>query len=119
MAAWLTGCRYLKPSTKDRECQNGFLSKPRSFDVKQFFPMSKGEARLLVFLIVMAVNAFLPVWRTVEIGGMAVFGWLLAGLMIVSPTLALLVFRRADRAAAGKGRHDKSGLEHPAGDPEA
>jgi len=68
--------------------------------VKQFFPMGKGEAPTLVFLIVFSVISFLPVWRTTEIGGMAVFGWMMAALMVISPALALLVFRRADKAAA-------------------
>ena len=68
--------------------------------MKHFFPMGKGEAPTLVFLIVFSIVSFLPVWRTMEIGGMAVFGWLMAALMVVSPALVLLVFRRADRAAA-------------------
>jgi type VI protein secretion system component VasK len=79
--------------------------------MKQFFPMGKCEKLMLVFLIVMAVISFLPMWRTMEIGGMAVFGWLLAALMIISPLLALLVFRRADKAKAGKIRHDTIGIE--------
>jgi hypothetical protein len=79
--------------------------------MKQFFQMAKAEALLLVFLIVMAVTSFLPMWRTMEIGGMAVFGWLLAALMITSPLLALLVFRRADRAKEGNIRHETTGIE--------
>jgi hypothetical protein len=79
--------------------------------MKQFFPMDKGEALLLCFLILMAVISFLPMWRTIEIGGMAVFGWLMAALMITSPLLALLVFRRGDRAKVGKIRHDTKGIE--------
>jgi hypothetical protein len=31
--------------------------------------------------------------------------------MIISPLLALLVFRRADKAKAGKIRHDTIGIE--------
>lgn len=85
--------------------------------MKSFFPMGRGEARLLVFLIAMAAFSFLPKWRTLEVGGMAVFGWLLAGLMIVSPALAFFVFRRADRAAQGKSRHDKTGLKCPKSEP--
>ena len=73
--------------------------------MKHFFPMGKGEAPTLVFLIVFSIVAFLPVWRTMEIGGMAVFGWLMAVLMVVSPALTLLVLRRADRAA-GRGADD-------------
>ena len=79
--------------------------------MKQFFPMQKGEARMLVYLIVMAVIAFLPMWRTLEIGGMAVFGWLLAALMITSPVLTLLVFRHSDRAKARKTPTDTTRIE--------
>jgi hypothetical protein len=32
--------------------------------MKHFFPMKKGEARMLVYLIVTAVISFLPMWRT-------------------------------------------------------
>ena len=79
--------------------------------MKQFFPMRKGEALMLVFLIVMAVISFLPMWRTIEIGGMAVFGWLLAALMVTAPLLTLLMFRRAEKAKTGKIREDKIGIE--------
>lgn len=79
--------------------------------MKQFFPLGKGEARLLVFLIVMAVISFLPIWRTMEIGGMAVFGWFMAALMVTSPLLALLLFQRTNRAKTGKIRKDKTGME--------
>jgi uncharacterized membrane protein (DUF485 family) len=79
--------------------------------MKQFFPLGKGEALLLVYLIVMAVISFLPMWRTMEIGGMAVFGWFMAALMFTSPLLALLLFRRADRSKTGKTPKDKSGME--------
>ncbi len=65
--------------------------------MKQFFPMRKVEVSVLIFLITFAVISFLPIWRTIEIGGMAVFGWLMAVLMVVSPTLVLLILRRADK----------------------
>lgn len=77
--------------------------------MKQFFPMSKSEVAMLIFLIMMSVILFLPMWRTMEIGGMAVFGWLLAALMIASPVLALLVLGRADRSAGRKTHHDTTG----------
>ena len=67
--------------------------------MKHFFPMGKGEAAALVILIVFSAFSFLPVWRTTEIGGMAVFGWLMAALMVLSPALALLVFLRAGKTA--------------------
>ena len=54
--------------------------------------MDRAEAAVLVFLILFSTLAFLPVWRSIELAGMAVFGWLMALLMIASPVLALLVF---------------------------
>ena len=65
--------------------------------MKQFFPMARSEIILLAGLLCFAVIAFQPVWRTIELGGMAVFGWLMALLMVVAPILALLVFRTTDR----------------------
>ncbi len=66
--------------------------------MKSFFPMERGEAATLVFLIAFVAFSFIPAWRTVEVGGMAVFGWLMAALMVISPTLALFTFlrRRSD-----------------------
>lgn len=63
-----------------------------------FFPMRRREGATIVFLIAFAVFAFIPVWRTVHVGGMAVFGWLIAALMLISPTVTLMAFlrRRAD-----------------------
>jgi type VI protein secretion system component VasK len=79
--------------------------------MKHFFPMRKGEAMLLVFLIAMAAISFLPMWRTMEVGGMAVFGWLMAALMITAPLLALLVFRRADRSKINKNNRDATEIK--------
>lgn len=61
--------------------------------------MGRGEAATLLFLILFSAFSFLPVWRTLEVGGMAVFGWLMAALMVISPALALGVFlwRRSRR----------------------
>jgi len=60
--------------------------------VKSFFSMGRGEGATLVFLILFSAVSFLPVWRTLELAGMAVFGWLMAALMVISPALALTVF---------------------------
>jgi hypothetical protein len=59
--------------------------------------MERGEAASLVFLILFSAFSFLPVWRTVEVAGMAVFGWLMATLMLVSPAVALIVFLKQRR----------------------
>jgi hypothetical protein len=79
--------------------------------MKHFFPMDKQEALVLVYLIGIAVISFLPIWRTIEIGGMAVFGWLMVLLMITSPLLTLLVFRRTDRTRAGNNQHNTTGIK--------
>ena len=62
--------------------------------MKSFFPMRRREAGALVFLVAFAAFAFVPAWRTVEVGGMAVFGWLIAALMLISPALTLFAFLR-------------------------
>ena len=54
--------------------------------------MGRGEAATLVFLILFSAFSFLPLWRTLEVAGMAAFGWLMAALMVISPALALTVF---------------------------
>ena len=59
--------------------------------MKNFFRMSRGELLTLCFLIAFSAFSFLPLWRRIELAGMAVFGWLMALLMVLSPTLALLV----------------------------
>ena len=85
--------------------------------MKSFFPLRRGEGATLVFLIAFAAFAFIPEWRTIEMGGMAVFGWLIAALMLISPTLALVTILRRDRtggARAGAGAPESG--EGSAGD---
>ena len=62
--------------------------------MKSFFPMDRRELGALLFLIVFCVVSFLPAWREMEVGGLAIFGWLMAALMVLSPVLALVVFSR-------------------------
>ena len=62
-----------------------------------FFPMRRSEGLALAFLIAFSIVSFLPPWRELEVAGMAVFGWLMAALMLVSPALMLLVFRRGGK----------------------
>ncbi len=61
---------------------------------KHFFPMARSEKRALGALIAVAGGSFLPAARGVEIAGMALFGWLMAALMVLSPIVTLWVFRR-------------------------
>ena len=62
-----------------------------------FFPMAKGEGLTLVFLILFSATAFLPAWRGIEVLGLALSGWWMAALMLVSPLLTLWVFGRRRR----------------------
>ncbi len=72
--------------------------------MRSFFPLRRGEGATLVFLIVFSAFAFIPQWRTIEMGGMAVFGWLIAALMLISPALALVtILRRDGTRGAGAG----------------
>jgi hypothetical protein len=68
---------------------------------RHFFPMARGESSALLFLILFSVVCFLPVWRGIEVAGMAVTGWLLAALMVISPILTLWVVRRSRRRGRG------------------
>ena len=70
--------------------------------MKTFFPMVRREGATLAFLIAFAAFAFIPAWRDIEFGGMAVFGWLIAALMLISPTVTLVTFMR-------RGRDDGAG----------
>jgi Flp pilus assembly protein TadB len=64
---------------------------------KNLFPMARGERYALAFLILFSIAAFLPVWRTVDVAGMALTGWMMAALMVISPIITLWVFRRTGR----------------------
>lgn len=68
---------------------------------KHFFPMARGERSALLFLILFSAVCFLPVWRGVEVAGMALTGWLLAALMVISPILTLWVVRGTRRRGRG------------------
>jgi len=76
--------------------------------MKQFFSMRRGETPVLPFLITFAVVSFLPIWRTIEIGGVAVFGWLMATLMLASPILTLIVILRSDKTDKNSHKEGRS-----------
>ncbi len=62
--------------------------------MKGFFPIRRSEAWVLIALVSFSIVSFLPIWRTKIVAGMAMFGWLMAALMVLSPLLALYVFMR-------------------------
>lgn len=64
---------------------------------RPFFPMPRSERSALVFLILFSLVSFLPVWQRLELAGMALTGWMMAALMVISPILTLWVFRRRRR----------------------
>ena len=61
-----------------------------------FFPMPPREQRALLGLALFSAAAFLPVFGRIELGGVAVFGWFMAALLIGSP-LVLLALLGAER----------------------
>lgn len=64
-----------------------------------FFPMSRGDAIYLIALLVLAAVSFLPFTREVEVGGMALLGWAMAALMVLSPVVALVRLWRGRRSS--------------------
>jgi divalent metal cation (Fe/Co/Zn/Cd) transporter len=60
---------------------------------QNLFPMTRAERAALTFLMLFSVFAFLPSWRSINIAGMALTGWLMAALMVISPVVTLWVFR--------------------------
>ncbi|KAA0230062.1 hypothetical protein EDS67_08465 [candidate division KSB1 bacterium] len=56
-----------------------------------FFHMPRGDRWYLIIVIVFAFISFLPWSRAIHVAGMALFGWLMAGLMLLSPAIALLL----------------------------
>ncbi len=65
--------------------------------MKGLFPMRRAEAAVLLFLVAYSAFSFLPVWREIVVAGIAVFGWLMVALMLISPALTLLVFLGGER----------------------
>ena len=70
--------------------------------------MSRGDRWYLVALVAIAVVAFLPWSRATPLGVLPVFGWMMAGLMVLAPVIALVRLLRAARL-------DTRGPEAPAG----
>lgn len=59
--------------------------------MKSFFPMPRRERVALFALIAFSVVAFLPVFGEISVLGVAVFGWLMAILLLGSPAILLLL----------------------------
>jgi hypothetical protein len=61
--------------------------------------MPGGDRRFLLTIIIFSVISFLPWMQEIQISGMALFGWMMAALMILSPAIALIRLIR-QRAAS-------------------
>lgn len=57
--------------------------------MKNFFPISRGDLCFMFLLLMLSVVAFLPWTRNTEWAGMSMLGWMMALLMVFSPTIAL------------------------------
>lgn len=55
-----------------------------------FYSMDSGDRWYLIVITLFSVIAFMPWARAVEVGGMSLFGWLMAVLMVFSPAIALV-----------------------------
>jgi hypothetical protein len=67
--------------------------------------MPRGDRWYLAALVLVAVVAFLPWSRATQVGVLPLFAWLMAGLMVVAPLVALvqLLSERPSRPG-GDGR---------------
>lgn len=54
--------------------------------------MKSGDRGYLISILVFAFVAFLPWSHRIRFSGMALFGWLMAALMVFSPAIALIQF---------------------------
>ena len=70
-----------------------------------FFPMPRREAAALCGLILFSTAAFLPVFGEVTVLGVALFGWLMALLLLGSPALLLLLLL-AERPRGADAQHE-------------
>jgi hypothetical protein len=59
--------------------------------MSSFFPMRRRERWALFGLIAFSVLAFLPAFGEASVLGVAVFGWLMAILLLGSPAILLLL----------------------------
>ena len=60
--------------------------------------MPSGDRWFLLTIIIFSVISFLPWMQEIQISGMALFGWMMAALMILSPAIALIRLIRQSRA---------------------
>jgi hypothetical protein len=59
--------------------------------------IARSQRLFLAGVLAFAFLSFLPVTREVQVAGMALLGWLMAALMLLSPAVALLLLWREGR----------------------
>jgi hypothetical protein len=64
--------------------------------------MPRGDRWYLASLVVVAVVAFLPWSRATQVGPLPLFAWVMAGLMVAAPLVALV------RLAAERSNRDRA-----------
>lgn len=69
--------------------------------MNRFFRLPPGDGTYLVVVLLFAVVALMPFAREVEVGGMALLGWMMAALMVLSPVVALVRIGIERRAESG------------------
>lgn len=66
-----------------------------------FFPLALADIAYIVAVLAVAVVAFLPWARDVSFAGVALIGWLMAGLMVAAPLIALIRIAGEKRGSRG------------------
>ncbi len=72
--------------------------RPETASRRGFRPLARGDRVYLIVVIAFAVLAFLPWSRELQLGPMALLGWLMAALMVLSPVIALTRLRAQRRS---------------------
>jgi hypothetical protein len=60
--------------------------------MSNFYAMKRGDLLYIISILAFSIISFLPWTRGIYIFGMALFGWLMVALMVLSPAIVLLRF---------------------------
>jgi len=58
--------------------------------MSDFYQMKRSDFWFLIAILIFAFISFLPWSRRIIISGMALFGWMMVALMVISPTFVLV-----------------------------
>ena len=78
--------------------------------MKAFFPMPRRERIALFALVAFSTIAFLPLFGEMSVLGVAVFGWLMAVLLLGSPAILLLLLLVEPDRGRGQEKHEPAEL---------